>query len=89
MERVLVAINKLQDTVFDYQIINISDDFINLVNVLEYITPYISVNTMETYNNWVLLPMLRAFENQDYLLLADLAEYELKPFIRKITGGAD
>lgn len=89
MEQVLVAINKLQDTVFDYQIINISEDFINLVNELEHITPYISENNMEIYNNRILLPMLRAFENQDYLLLADLAEHELKPFIGKIAGGAD
>lgn len=89
MEQVLVSINKLQDAVFDYQTINISEDFIKLVNELELITPYVSENIIGEYNNRILLPMLRAFENQDYLLLADLAEYELKPFIGKITGGAD
>ncbi|GEM_PF-5392715 len=89
MEQMLIAINKLQDTVFDYQTINISEDFIKLVNELEHITPYVSENIMEVYNNRILLPMLQAFENQDYLLLADLAEYELKPFIGKIAGGAD
>lgn len=89
MEQMLVVINKLQDTVFDDQIMNIKQDFINLVNELERITPYVSKNTMEAYNNQILLPMLRAFENQDYLLLADLAEYELKPFIGKIAGGAN
>ena len=87
MKRFISSIDQLQDYIFNYQLSTIRDSFIQFINELERVSHDIPNDRKVEYNQ-CLLYILQAFENKDYLLLADLVEYELKPLVGNFTGGA-
>ena len=79
---VLEKIDNIENAIFDYQIMNIAG---NLVNIF---TEIIDAGLIEANNqvkltklNKIMSDSLSAMQSKDYLLLADKLEYELKPMI--------
>lgn len=78
----LNCIEQTQDAIFEFNTILVSEKINLLINLLPDI--------LEKANNQLLNDLNRilgyiniALQNKDYLLLADILEYELKP---KVTG---
>ena len=77
-------IENVQKAVFDYETATVAN---NTVSVFSEI---IEANRIDTRNantvkrlNDLMGACLGALQNRDYLLLADLLEYELKPMVRR------
>lgn len=84
MHNIIELIDIIQENIFKYNINNI---FENISLLVENIVSYIDVFAVEEIKlnkilNWVNISLL----NKDYLLLADILEYEFKPLIYKCGG---
>ena len=78
----LEKMTNIQSSIFDYEVKNISG---NVVNIF---TEIIESRRIDTSNPQVMMSLntlmsrcLTAMQSSDYLLLADLMEYELKPML--------
>lgn len=81
------AIAQYQENVFEYRTAEIATSFLRIVNALDYWISQVFRDEDRPYLNKVLQIMLTAYEDKDYLLAADLAEYELKPLAIKAQDG--
>lgn len=82
-ERVNELINLIdltQNQLFDEQLHLFLANFINLPTLLERIFLELPSECRQQFNQ-ILLALLQAHENKDYLLLIDLLEFELKPYL--------
>jgi hypothetical protein len=77
--KLFAAIDRLQEEVFAYRPAEINAAFLELVDALEYWVVHIFRAEERSALNRLLELLLAAFDNKDYLLVADLAEYELRP----------
>jgi hypothetical protein len=77
---VIAKIKDVENNIFEYNISTIMSDFIFIIdeiyNFMKNLNEY-GINRM----NQILNALTIALENKDYLLLADLLSYELKPII--------
>ncbi|MDT8903902.1 hypothetical protein [Anaeroselena agilis] len=78
-DKLFAAIDQLQEEVFAYRPAGINAAFLALVDALEYWVNNVFRAEERPALNRLLELMLTAFDNKDYLLAADLAEYELRP----------
>ncbi|MCB2297191.1 hypothetical protein [Clostridium tagluense] len=80
LENVIEKIKDMEQNIFEYNISTIISDLIFIIdeiyNFMKKLNEY-GINIM----NQVLNGLTIALENKDYLLLADLLFYELKPMI--------
>lgn len=80
MDSLLMLIEDIQNDIFDYRIGAFDHHFLQLIDLLagemETLTP-----EDKAVLNPVLQAILDAYELKDYLLIADLLAYELKPLI--------
>ena len=75
-------ISNIQTSIFGYEIKSVSDAVVNIFSeVLD--SKYINPSNPQALSalNHLMKQCLLAMQNADYLLLADLMEYELKPMI--------
>ena len=79
---IMEKLSNVQASIFDYEIKNVSS---NLVNVFSEIidNKLIDQNNPAKMNflNSLMNHCLVAMQKKDYLLIADLLEYELKPLV--------
>ncbi len=80
MEELLTMIDDIQGSVFDYQLKRLSELIIQLVEKLMVLASSLPTDKQVAMNK-VLTAILNSYENKDYLLMADLLEYELKPLL--------
>jgi len=72
----------VQSSIFDYEIKDLSNNIVNIfTEVIE--SKLISSSDVEKLNylNALMNHCLNSMQNADYLRLADLLEYELKPLV--------
>ena len=79
---VLQKIDNIEAAVFDYETANVMN------NIVSVFTELLETDAIEVKNpvalnqlNMLMGECLSAMQNKDYLLLADLLEYKLKPMI--------
>ena len=79
---IMEKLTNVQASIFDYEIKNVSN---NLVNIFSEIidNKLIDQNNQGKMNllNNLMNHCLVAMQKKDYLLLADILEYELKPLV--------
>jgi len=80
-------IERIESSVFDYDIANVTNEVVGLFSDI------IETRSIDTGNQGVVLNLnaimgkcLAALQNKDYLLLADILEYELKPMLIEKQG---
>jgi len=76
-------IDNIQKAIFDYEIANVAG---NIVSVFQETidTQTIDVKNPQVLNqfNQLMGECMSALQNKDYLLLADLLEYRMKPMLK-------
>ncbi len=77
-EQVNLLIDAIQQHLFNDHLCEFSNYFAELPNLCEKIFPELA-SAYHSQFNQILLALLQAYENKDYLLVADLLEFELKP----------
>ena len=81
MNEIIQYIDKAQENIFKYNIQEMSDNIANMSIELEKI-----IINLEDKDRNLLLQIFEyiniALSNKDYLLCADLLEYELKPLMK-------
>lgn len=82
-ERIVSLLNDLQHGIFYDQMTDFAENFACLAEALEQIAVRISDGRRHGFNQ-ILAAILHACENKDYLLMADLIEFELKPFLQGV-----
>lgn len=84
MHNIIELIDIIQENIFKYNINNISKNISLLVeNIVSYINVFeVEETKLNEILNWVNISLV----NKDYLLLADILEYEFKPLIYKCGG---
>lgn len=80
MDGLLMLIEDIQNDVFDYRISSFRGHFLQLIELLSGAMQNLTLQDQEILNP-VLQAVLSAYERRDYLLIADLLAYELKPLI--------
>lgn len=73
-------IREVQELLLQFDISKASQCLIEIFNGLEQIEPQLNEKHQEKFHS-ALLQMNQAMVNQDYLLTADLLEYEIRPLI--------
>jgi hypothetical protein len=86
-QKLFAAIDQYQEDVFEYRPAEMAASFMAMVDALEYWVANIFRPEANTRLNRLLEVMLTAYQNKDYLLVADLAEYELKPLALSAVNG--
>lgn len=84
MHNIIELIDIIQENIFKYNINNISKNISLLVeNIVSYIDVFaVEESKLNEILNWMNISLL----NKDYLLLADILEYEFKSLIYKCGG---
>lgn len=77
-EQVISLIDLIQSQLFNEQLHQFSCTFAALPNLFEGVFQELSSEYHQQFNQ-ILLVLLQAYENKDYLLVIDLLEFELKP----------
>lgn len=82
---VLTLIDTLQQDIFTYRLADFSS---NMLRLIEMLTVWAKAGfpSRQTALNVILKKALDSYEKKDYLLLADVLEFELKPLL---TVGED
>ena len=80
MDTLLTSIEEIQNAIFAYEIERFTNQFVELTDLLIAGMQGLSAQD-QTVLNPVLNAILTSYEQKDYLLLADLLEYELKPLL--------
>jgi hypothetical protein len=84
-EDILALIYELQLDIFDGQFQVLSEKLASLSTGLNSVYRAIPAKNQQ-YFKQILLALLKAFESRDYLLLADILEFELKPLLVDVFG---
>lgn len=80
MDTLLTSIEEIQNAIFAYEIERFTNQFVKLTDLLIAGMQGLSAQDQAVLNP-VLNAILASYEHKDYLLLADLLEYELKPLL--------
>nr|WP_092074314.1 hypothetical protein [Dendrosporobacter quercicolus]NSL49218.1 hypothetical protein [Dendrosporobacter quercicolus DSM 1736]SDM88166.1 hypothetical protein SAMN04488502_10894 [Dendrosporobacter quercicolus] len=80
MDILLTNIEELQNAIFAYEQEQFTNQFVKLTDLLIAGMQGLSIQDQAILNP-VLNAVLTSYEQRDYLLLADLLEYELKPLL--------
>ncbi len=85
MDAIIIHINHLQTLVFNREMAALNPALTDFINELSTLLPAFKEEQVQTFNE--ILSLLNiAISNQDYLLMADLLEYEMKPFLINMLG---
>jgi len=84
MEKLINKINKFQQNVFKYNINDAVGNLQQIVSELEGIIGIVSSDEVKKIHE-ILEYINSAFHNKDYLLMADLFEYELISCLNNIS----
>jgi hypothetical protein len=83
MDEWIVLIDEIQHDVFDYRLDAFSHHFLRLIDLLA-----IGTQALDKQERGLLEPilnaMLHAYERKDYLMIADLLFFELRPLLAPI-----
>ncbi len=85
LKKLLSYIENLQDLIFACDFKEADKLFLEKIYLLEDVVSKIPLTDL-TYFNEIMLEVFSAKQKQDYLLIADLFEYKLKPFLFKIKS---
>ncbi|MDF2500962.1 MAG: hypothetical protein K0Q77_1676 [Anaerosporomusa subterranea] len=80
MNEILTLIDDIQSNIFAYKIELLSKQVIQLSEEMATWVSFLSENDQNTLNI-VLNAILASYEKKDYLMLADLMEFELKRLV--------
>lgn len=80
MDKLIKYIEDTQQSIFKYNISKVSKNIENICNELDRLLLSFEDKDKKQLNN-VLYYINISLSNEDYLLCADLLEYELKPFL--------
>lgn len=80
LEQLLLLIDEIQDDIFAYRIEKVSSTMIRLAEGLTGWIKTLSSNE-QTVVNPVLKAIIDSYAKKDFLLVADLLEFELKPLL--------
>ena len=80
MEQLVLLIDEIQDDIFAYHIEKVSTAMIRLAETLTTWIKTLSAKE-QTAVNPVLKAIIDSYANKDFLLVADLLEFELKPLL--------
>lgn len=80
LENIVYNIKDIEKNIFDYNINNVMKDILSQVDLIYNLANKLNADAISRINN-VLKYVTIALENKDYLLLADLLEYELKTIL--------
>ncbi|MDU4959247.1 MAG: hypothetical protein E6X17_01085 [Sporomusaceae bacterium] len=80
MDALHTLIAESQLAIFSYRLDLFTERFLELIDLLTAGMQSLTVEEQENLNS-VLQVLLTAYEGKDYLLVADLLEFELKPLI--------
>lgn len=72
--------DSIQNMIFNYMFKDASKLFLEKISLWEKVVHNIPQEKLETFNS-IMLEIFSAQEKKDYLLLADLLEYRVKPFV--------
>lgn len=84
MEDFVCYIAEMQDLVFSYNFKKVDETFLDKIYLWENIVPEVPQDKLEEFNQ-IMLNVFSARQKHDYLLQADLFEYEVKPFLEMIA----
>lgn len=80
MDKILALIEDLQNDIFAYRLDKFSQKMLQFVeNLTTWVTSLSA--TEKNRLNTILTALLDSYGKKDYLLLADLLEFELKPLL--------
>lgn len=79
------VIDSVEEAVFDFEVSKIGQNFGQLVEQLMPLMAGLDETRLLEVNQ-VLAAMLSAMENKDYLYLADLLHFELRPFLNRVLS---
>lgn len=85
LEKIILQIDKLQGDLFAYRIDQVASLMINLVESLTAWVMGLTADEQAALNQ-VLSALLTSYEKKDYLLVADLLEFELKPLLLELQS---
>lgn len=77
--------DSVEEAVFAFEVAKIGANFGQLVEQLMPLMAGLDETRLLEVNQ-VLTAMLAAMENKDYLYLADLLHYELRPFLNRVLS---
>lgn len=75
--------DKIQEDVFRYDIVSLKNNIHQLIEGIAAIMPSLNID-LTTHLNEILKLISIAMQNEDYILVADIILYELKPFIAEL-----
>ncbi len=81
-------ISELQNDIFNSQFRNFPNKFGAFAESLAVIFHSSPTSHSKAFNR-ILLALIHAYENKDYLLVADTLEFELKPLLIEVLGGEE
>lgn len=85
MDAIKVHINYLQTFIFSRDVVALNTALPGFIDELGTLLLALKEEQVQTLNE--ILSLLNiAFSNQDYLLMADLLEYEMKPFLMNMLS---
>ncbi len=79
-------IDRLQEDIFKYEMQGVNTEISSLIGGITRLMAGITHSQTATLNE-ILKYITTGMQNQDYLLVADILEYELKPFIKGLSDG--
>jgi len=85
MHNIINIIDKIQDSIFKFDLNDIHAEISELVNYIGNLTGKLNDCQIKTLNE-ILRYMSIGIQNQDYLLVADILQYELKQFVLKVEN---
>lgn len=80
MNELNTTVNEIQKAIFSYQIAEVSGKIFMFIERMSTWTILLALEEQIIVNQ-ILGAVLKSYENKDYLLLADLLEFELKPLL--------
>jgi len=80
--QIAARINETQKMIFDYDVSTLPNRLMELMAaIIEQPAFDMTDGSKLVFFNKIMETSLQAMQNQDYLLLADIMEYKLKPFL--------
>ena len=89
LPRITNWVEKVQEAVFSYEFVAVGQEFSDGIGLLAELANNLTEKNLDIFNE-IIAMALEAQQGQDYLLLADILEYKLKPFVNacaKQTSG--
>lgn len=78
-------IEQIQESVFKYDVKSVQNNIMLLIQQVENLVPQFD-QSQTNHMNEILILLNTAMTNSDHLLLADVLQYELLPFIQPLNN---